>query len=89
MDEDETEDLKRRMAKAAADQDFELAARLRDEIAARDAPASASLFERQIPGKMGLGTDQQAFKPPQGWIPPKKPNLMTTRSKPRRGGRKP
>jgi hypothetical protein len=71
------------MAKAAADQDFELAAALRDRLV----QAKASLFERQVPGRMGLGTDQQAYQPPKGWIPPKKPDLMTSQTKPRRGGR--
>lgn len=47
-----------------------------------------SHLRRQVPGKMGLGTSDQKFKPPPGWTPPKKPDPMTTNSKPRRGGRR-
>jgi hypothetical protein len=89
---DEARDLERRMAQAAADQDFELAARLRDRLAAlrgENLPAeeSGSLFQRQVPGRMGLGSDQQVYRPPEGWTPPPKPDLMTANKKPRRGGR--
>ncbi len=84
MDGDDIGDLERRMARAAAEEDFELAARLRDRIAAL---RQATLFERQIPGRMGLGTDQQTFKPPEGWVKPKKPDLMTSNTKPRKGPR--
>ncbi len=86
-------DLTRRMAQAVADEDFELAARLRDQIAGVDGapPVQAdelppTKLRRQIPGKMGLGTDQQVFKPPEGWVRPAKPDLMTTNRKP--GGRR-
>lgn len=79
--EDDIVELKRRMAAAVEAEDYEKAARLRDRIAALD----ASLFKRQTPGRMGLGTDQQVFKPPRGWKPPKKPDLMTSNTKPRRG----
>jgi hypothetical protein len=89
MDEYRAE-LERRMAQAVADEDFEQAARLRDRIAAlKPAPKSegGSMFKRQVPGRMGLGTDQQVFQPPEGWTPPKKPDLGVTNRKPRRGGR--
>ena len=36
---------------------------------------------------MGLGTSDQKFRPPEGWKPPKRPDMMTTNTKPRRGGR--
>jgi hypothetical protein len=85
MDHDRAE-LEARMARAVADEDFELAGRLRDQIKALG-PAPESLFQRQIPGRMGLGTDQQVFAPPQGWTPPKKPDLGVTHRKGRRGGR--
>lgn len=83
--------LQRRMEAAAAAQDFEEAGRLRDQISllrgAGDAGAPVDLdtsrLQRQVPGKMGLGTSDQAMKPPEGWVPPKKPDLMTT-GKPRR-----
>ena len=47
----------------------------------------ASKLRRQEPGKMGLGTSDQRMKPPPGWTPPKRPDPMTTNTKPRRGGR--
>lgn len=85
--EDERERLERRMAEAVAAEDFETAARLRDRIAALDAAGEASLFRRQTPGRMGLGTDQQVLQPPKGWTAPKKPDPMTSNTRPRRGGR--
>ncbi len=78
--EDEIADLRRRMAEAAAVDDFETAARLRDAL------NGLTGLRRQVPGRMGLGTDQAVYKPPPGWIPPKKPDLMTSGHKP--GGRK-
>jgi len=85
MDHDRA-DLERRMAQAVADEDFELAARLRDEINAFD-PRPDSLFKRQVPGRMGLGTDQQVLAPPKGWTPPKPPDLGVANRRGRRGGR--
>ena len=73
------------MAEAVAAEDFEAAARLRDRIAALKAGDAESMFHRQTPGRMGLGTDQQVMAPPKGWKPPKKPDLMTSNTKPRRG----
>ena len=94
MSEDEAQlDLHARMARAVEAQDFELAARLRDEIAAAaalEAPPSDELppskIRRQVPGAMGLGTDQQVYKPPAGWTPPPKPDLLTSNRK--SGGRR-
>ncbi|HMJ93724.1 MAG TPA: UvrB/UvrC motif-containing protein [Allosphingosinicella sp.] len=91
------EELRLRMEKAAEAMDFEEASRLRDRIsllrgAEADAPADIDTagLERQQPGRMGLGTSQQAMTPPKGWKPPKKPDPMTEgRSRPRGGpGRK-
>lgn len=72
------------MAQAVEAEDFEAAAALRDAIKALD--GEPSLFQRQTPGKMGLGTDQAAYRPPEGWKPPKRPAPMTKGHKPR--GRK-
>ena len=66
------ETLAERLAQAAACGDYELAAKLRDEM-----QAQGSRIRMQVPGKMGLGTSEQSFKPPPGWKPPKKPDLMT------------
>ena len=94
MSQDDAQlDLHARMAGAVEAQDLELAARLRDEIAAAaglEAPPSDDLpptkIRRQVPGAMGLGTDQQVYKPPEGWTPPRKPDLLTSNHKP--GGRR-
>jgi hypothetical protein len=77
---DEIADLRRRMAEAAAADDFETAARLRDQLGVLTG------LRRQVPGRMGLGTDQAVYKPPEGWTPPKRPDPMTSGHKP--GGRK-
>ncbi len=74
------ENLESQMRAAAAACDFELAARLRDELhALRDADAAHDAGElyRQQPGGMGLGTSQQRMTPPPGWVRPKKPDPMT------------
>jgi hypothetical protein len=74
--------LEREMAHAIADEDYERAAQLRDEIVAA---GSGSKLNRQVPGKMGLGTDQQVYKPPPGWIAPKRPAPLTAKRIRRRG----
>ena len=78
-------ELHERMEAAAAALDFEEARRLRDVISlmrggatAEDAArADFSGLTRQQPGAMGLGTSQQHVKPPAGWTPPTKPDVMT------------
>jgi hypothetical protein len=87
MSDDDIEALERRMAEAVAAEDFEAAARLRDRIAALKGTDAESLFRRQVPGRMGLGSDQQVMAPPKDWERPKKPDLFTSNIKPRRGGR--
>jgi len=77
---EEIAELRRRMAEAAAADDFETAARLRDALNALTG------LRRQVPGRMGLGTDQAVYTPPPGWTPPKKPDPMTSGHK--SGGRK-
>jgi hypothetical protein len=78
--------LKQFLADAVLAEDYEMAATLRDRIA-RLEPATPTKLRRQEPGKMGLGASDQKFKPPPGWKPPKRPDMMTTNTKPRRGGR--
>lgn len=89
------DELKEQLEEAVAAQDFETAAKLRVEIEGIqhsalvrdvDAPAQASYFQRQVPGKMGLGTDQPVPRRPEGWVPPKKPDPMTANHS--RGGRR-
>jgi hypothetical protein len=84
--DDDLAALKAFLTDAVLAEDFEMAATLRDRIAALE-PKTPSKLRRQEPGKMGLGTSDQRFKPPAGWKPPKRPDLMTTNMKPRRGGR--
>ena len=80
--------LRTRMTAAAEAGDFETAATLRDELRALEAAGGAeSRLRRQAEGAMGLGTDVPAHARPEGWTPPKKPDLMTTSRRPRRGGR--
>ncbi len=77
-------ELQREMAQAMDHEEYELAAKLRDQIAALQA---GSMIRIQQPGQMGVGTDTQAVKPPKGWKPPPKPDLMTRNHKPRGGKR--
>ncbi len=74
--------LDRDLAQAIADEDYERAAILRDQIVAAGAP---SKIHRQVPGKMGLGTNQQVYQPPPGWVAPKKPDPLTANRSRRRG----
>ena len=74
------------MEAAAEAGEFEEAARLRDQLSLlRGQPnptmpeeLDTSRLQRQVPGKMGLGTSEQAVVPPPGWSPPKKPDPMTS-----------
>jgi hypothetical protein len=83
--------LKQFLTDAVLAEDYEMAAILRDRIAALEPQNTKELppskLRRQEPGKMGLGTSDQKFRPPEGWKPPKRPDLMTSNTKPRRGGR--
>jgi hypothetical protein len=80
------EQLRLMMEAAAADEDYELAARLRDRLsiargldAGAEVAADTSGLKRQQPGSMGIGTSRQHVTPPAGWKPPPKPDLMTKR----------
>lgn len=77
------DDLKARMAAAAAEGDFETAALLRDAI--RRIEAGESRIREQVPGKMGLGSSQERYASEGGALP-KKPDPMTKGHKP--GGRR-
>lgn len=84
------ETLRLRMEAAAQAEDFELAARLRDQYSllrgqpGAEIPADidTSRLQRQQPGRMGLGTSEQAVSPPPGWKPPARPDPMTTSTRP-------
>ena len=77
------EELTRQMVEAATAEDFEQAARLRNQTEELKGPS----VRKPPPGQMGLGTNIPVAAPPEGWTRPKKPNLMTTniksRSKPK------
>jgi hypothetical protein len=81
--ERQIEVLTRQMSEAAAAEDFELAARLRNQIEQLRAPT----VRKPPPGQMGLGTHIPVAAPPKGWKRPKKPDPMTTNIKPRGGTR--
>ena len=89
------DELKEQLEEAVAAQDFEVATKLRAEIESIqhsalvrnvEEPPQASYLRRQVPGKMGLGTDQPVPKRPEGWVAPKKPDPMTANHS--RGGRR-
>jgi hypothetical protein len=71
--------LTAQMAAAAEAEDFETAARLRNEIEALRGPG----VRKPPPGQMGLGTNIPVAEPPRGWKKPKKPDPLTTNWKKR------
>jgi hypothetical protein len=75
-------ELMKEMEKAAAAEDFERAATLRNEI---EALKGGGLIRKPPPGEMGLGTNIPVAAPPKDWKRPKKPDPMTSNFKPRRG----
>src|SRR3954471_13487555 len=87
------EALERQMAQAEQAMDFELATKLRDEIAhlrgempeipkVDDEGGFSTTVSQPPPGAMGLGTNVPVRQPPKGWVKPKKPDSLTT-GKPR------
>jgi hypothetical protein len=74
--------LTAKMHAAAAAEDFEQAARLRNEIEELRGPT----VRQPPPGQMGLGTNIPVAAPPKGWKRPKKPDPMTANHRP--GGRR-
>jgi hypothetical protein len=89
--------LEKQMAQAAEAMDFELATRLRDEIAhlrgempevpkVDDEGGFTTTVSQPPPGAMGLGTNVPVRQPPKGWVKPKKPDFVTKNTKPK-GGR--
>jgi hypothetical protein len=90
MTQDTLAAIERAMADAAAREDFEEAARLRnqlfvaraggdsadgDDSAAPDADFAG--IRRQQPGAMGIGSQHPRPARPAGWTPPVKPSPMT------------
>lgn len=79
-------ELTARMQRAAEAEDFETAARLRNEIAALrgEGEAGSPLVRKPPPGEMGLGTQVPVAAPPKSWRRPKKPDPMTKNVKARK-----
>lgn len=79
-------ELTARMQRAAEAEDFETAARLRNEIAALrgEGESGSPLVRQPPPGEMGLGTHVPVAAPPRNWRRPKKPDPMTTHTKGRK-----
>jgi hypothetical protein len=75
--ERKVQDLTRRMQEAAEKEDFELAAKLRNEIEDLKGPT----VRQPPPGQMGLGTHVPVSEPPKGWKRPKKPDPLVTHVK--------
>lgn len=71
--------LEKQMAEAVGREDYEAAAKLRDEIVAMKDGG----VRKPPPGEMGLGTQVPVVAPPSGWVRPKKPDLNTN-TRPRR-----
>lgn len=69
--------LEQQMRRAADAEDFEMAARLRDEIATLKGVAAPQMVRKPPPGQMGLGTHLPVAAPPEGWKKPRKPDPMT------------
>lgn len=79
------EALTAEMLKAAEAENYETAARLRNEIAALKGEAEGSPLVRQPPpGEMGLGTHLPVAARPRNWRPPRKPDPMTRHVKARK-----
>ena len=84
-------ELERAMLDAAARDDFEVAAALRNQLlvlrqagGAGEAGADYVGLKRQQPGAMGIGTQHPVPARPVGWTAPKKPSPMTRNSGRRR-----
>ena len=73
------EELTIEMGRAAAAEDFERAAALRNEIE----DLKGQSVRQPPPGQMGLGTHIPVAAPPKGWRRPKRPDPMTSNFKPR------
>ena len=73
--------LEVQMAEAVAREDYEAAARYRDEIMTLRGQKLETPEAPQVgqppPGAMGLGTNVPVVEPPKGWTRPKKPDLKT------------
>ncbi|CAN5346848.1 hypothetical protein BH09PSE4_BH09PSE4_13350 [soil metagenome] len=87
--------IEQAMAEAAAREDFEEAARLRNQLfvaragggSAESEDADFAGVRRQQPGAMGIGSQHPVPARPADWRPPKKPDPGTANRSRRRGAR--
>ena len=80
--------LSAEMAEAVAREDFEAAARLRDDIAALKGESQGGISVGKPPRECGCqGPSVPVAAPKSGWTPPKKPDPMTARHR-KRGQRR-
>lgn len=83
MSKDVIAALEAEMARAITDEDFEVAAILRDRLdAMREGRPTGSLLRRLQPGELGVNADSRDLKPPKDWVKPKRPDPMTRVHKP-------
>lgn len=75
--------LEQQMMEAAAGEDFETAARLRNEIADLRGEGGSSLVRKPPPDQIGMGSGDPIVERPRNWRPPRKPDPMTRNVKPR------
>lgn len=74
--------LEQQMKAAVESEDFEKAARLRDEILDLRGEGGPSLVRKPPDDQIGMGTGIPLVKP-KNWRPPRKPDPMTRNVKPR------
>ena len=75
--------LEQQMKVAVEAEDFEKAARLRDEILDLRGEGGPSLVRKPPDDQIGMGTGIPVVEKPKGWRPPRKPDPMTRNVKPR------
>ena len=77
--------LERQMKNAVEAEDFEKAARFRDEILDLRGEGGPSLVRKPPDDQIGMDTGIPVVEKPKGWRPPRKPDPMTRNVKPRKG----
>ena len=77
--------LEAEMKAAVANETFERAATIRDQIAELRGQGGPSLVRKPPDDQIGMGTGIPVVERPKDWRPPQKPDPMTRNVKPRRG----
>jgi hypothetical protein len=76
--------LEAEMTSAVESEDFERAAKLRDQIADLRGEGGPSLVRKPPDDQIGMGSGMPTVDKPKDWRPPKKPNPLTRNVKSRR-----